>query len=56
MGQRVAMVDNNARRNEVLDDKTIIKRLRRRIAELQAELNVANQVALSLRVGWLKVL
>jgi hypothetical protein len=24
--QRVALVDNNAHRNEVLDDKTVIKR------------------------------
>jgi hypothetical protein len=29
----------------VLDDKTLIKRLRRRIAELQAELAVTQQVA-----------
>ncbi|EGD77619.1 hypothetical protein PTSG_08714 [Salpingoeca rosetta] len=43
--QRVALVDNNARRNEVLDDKTIIKRLRRRVAELQAELTIAQEVA-----------
>jgi kinesin family protein 6/9 len=33
--QRVALVDNDAHRNEVLDDKTLIKRLRKRIAELQ---------------------
>ena len=39
--QRVAMVDNNAQRNEVLDDKSLIRQLRRRIAELQAELKVA---------------
>eukprot|EP00730_Choanoeca_flexa_P002951 TRINITY_DN11240_c0_g1_i1.p1 TRINITY_DN11240_c0_g1~~TRINITY_DN11240_c0_g1_i1.p1 ORF type:complete len:887 (+),score=161.57 TRINITY_DN11240_c0_g1_i1:54-2714(+) len=43
--QRVAMVDNDARRNEVLDDKTVIKRLRRRVAELQTELKVAQEVA-----------
>eukprot|EP00049_Salpingoeca_infusionum_P010015 m.169896 g.169896 ORF g.169896 m.169896 type:complete len:760 (-) comp14513_c1_seq3:2610-4889(-) len=43
--QRVALVDNDARRNEVLDDKTIIKRLRRRVAELQAELSVAQELA-----------
>jgi hypothetical protein len=29
------MVSNDARRNEVLDDKALIKRLRSRIAELQ---------------------
>ncbi|EDQ90025.1 uncharacterized protein MONBRDRAFT_16905, partial [Monosiga brevicollis MX1] len=46
--QRVALVDNNARRNEVLDDKTVIKRLRRRIAELQAELKVAQEVGVAL--------
>ncbi len=33
--QRVALVDNDAHRNEVLDDATLIKRLRKRIAELQ---------------------
>lgn len=33
--QRVALVSNAAVRNEVLDDKTIIKRLRSRVAQLQ---------------------
>ncbi|XP_070560392.1 uncharacterized protein [Ptychodera flava] len=36
--QRVACIKNHASRNEELDDKMVIKRLRRRIAELEAEI------------------
>ena len=39
--QRVAMVDNKVQKNEILDDKTLIKQLRRKIAELTAELQLA---------------
>ena len=42
--QRVAMVTNDARRNETLDDKALIKRLRARIVELQAELAITKQL------------
>ena len=34
--QRVAMVNNEAHRNEIMDDKALIKKLRERIAQLQA--------------------
>ena len=33
--QRVAMVNNEAHRNEIMDDKALIKKLRERIAQLQ---------------------
>nr|XP_006812991.1 PREDICTED: kinesin-like protein KIF6-like [Saccoglossus kowalevskii] len=36
--QRVACIQNHASRNEELDDKMVIKKLRRRIAELEAEI------------------
>ncbi|XP_078586159.1 uncharacterized protein LOC144868051 isoform X1 [Branchiostoma floridae x Branchiostoma japonicum] len=35
--QRVACITNHASRNEELDDKMVIKRLKRRVAELEAE-------------------
>ncbi|XP_071955175.1 uncharacterized protein [Antedon mediterranea] len=37
--QRVACIKNHASRNEELDDKTIIRRLRMRILELEKEIN-----------------
>ncbi|CAH1786935.1 unnamed protein product, partial [Owenia fusiformis] len=36
--QRVACVTNQARKNEEIDDKSMIKRLRKRIAELETEI------------------
>ena len=33
--QRVACVSNEAHRNEVMDDKVLIKKLRERVAQLQ---------------------
>ncbi|XP_013389271.1 kinesin-like protein KIF16B isoform X2 [Lingula anatina] len=42
--QRVACIANNAKKNEEIDDKSMIQRLRKRIAELEAE--VANLKAL----------
>lgn len=44
--QRVACVDNHAQRNEVLDDKSLIKQLRERIASLQAELKMTKQLGI----------
>jgi len=44
--QRVALVSNNAHRNELLDDKTLIKRLRKRITELQVRRCSGGDVAL----------
>ncbi|XP_066275394.1 kinesin-like protein KIF3C [Branchiostoma lanceolatum] len=37
--QRVACITNHASRNEELDDKMVIKRLKRRVAELEAEVS-----------------
>lgn len=37
-------IDSLICRNQVLDDKSLIKQLRARVAELQAELNLAQQV------------
>ena len=42
--QRVARVSNKAQVNQMLDDKTLIKQLRKRIAQLQAELKLAYQM------------
>ncbi|XP_070198832.1 kinesin heavy chain-like [Littorina saxatilis] len=36
--QRVACISNHARRNEEIDDKTLIRQLKRRVAELEAEM------------------
>lgn len=33
--QRVALVSNDIKRNEVLDDKTVIRRLREKVASLK---------------------
>ncbi|BFZ05212.1 hypothetical protein BsWGS_08251 [Bradybaena similaris] len=38
--QRVARIANNARRNEEVDDKTVIKRLKHKVANLEHELSV----------------
>eukprot|EP00118_Oscarella_pearsei_P005077 m.22717 g.22717 ORF g.22717 m.22717 type:complete len:941 (+) comp28387_c0_seq1:162-2984(+) len=41
--QRVACISNNVRKNEMLDDKEIIKRLKKRISELEKELREVKQ-------------
>ncbi|CAG5118969.1 unnamed protein product [Candidula unifasciata] len=45
--QRVARIANNARRNEEVDDKTVIKRLKHKVANLEHELSVLRSKGMS---------